>query len=191
MERKVQSEDAPSLPLELAIALLKDSEGQINIDLPVNGNMDNPEFSYGSVIWGAVGNMITGIVTAPFRFLGAMLGIDGDALKSIDFDKGSYEIISTEHEKLKNLQKILEKRPAIKITIIGGYDEVYDIQALQKQKFVLIIEEGLKKVKVDKKVTKTDTYGIVLKKTIFCKIYSKKSMRRKKKICKLTKKVKK
>ncbi len=160
----VKSPDAVSLPLELAIALLKDSNGQIDIDMPVSGNMDNPDFSYGGVIWGAVGNMITGIVTAPFRFLGAILGIDGDALKSIDFDKGSSAIISTEHEKLSNLHKILSKRPSIKLTIQGGYDEVYDVQALQKKKLISLISEELKKVKTDKKATKTDTYGIVLKK---------------------------
>lgn len=176
----VESEDAVSLPLELAIALLKDSEGQIDINMPVSGDMDNPEFSYGSVIWGAVGNMITGIITAPFRFLGAMLGVDGDELKSIDFDKGSYDIISTEHEKLANLQKILEKRPAIKLTVIGGYDEVYDIQALQKQKFTLIIKEELKKVKTDKKATKTDTYGIVLQKLYSAKFTPKEYEKKKK-----------
>lgn len=160
----VESKDAVSLPLGLAIALLKDSEDQIDINMPVSGNMDNPEFSYGSVIWGALGNMITGIVTAPFKFLGSMLGIDGDELKSIDFDKGSFEVISTEHEKLKNLQKILEKRPGIKLTITGGYDETYDVQAIQEQKLSVVIEKELKKIKVDKKATKTDTYGIVLKK---------------------------
>ena len=160
----VKSPDAVSLPLELAIALLKDSNGQIDIDMPVSGNIDNPDFSYSGVIWGAIGNMITGIVTAPFRFLGAILGIDGDALKSIDFDKGSSAIISTEHEKLSNLHKILSKRPSIKLTIQGGYDEIYDVQALQKKKLITLISEELKKVKKDKKATKTDTYGIVLKK---------------------------
>jgi len=175
----VESEDAVSLPLGLAIALLKDSKGQIDIDMPVAGDMDNPEFSYGSVIWGAVGNMITGIVTAPFRFLGSMLGVDGDELKSIDFDKGTSNIITTEHEKLGNLQKILAKRPAIKLTVIGGYDEVYDVQAMQKQKFIAIVTKELKKVKVDKNATKTDTYGIVLKK-LYAKKFTLKKYEKKK-----------
>lgn len=159
----VESPDAVSLPLELAIALLKDSNGQIDIDLPVTGDMNNPKFSYGGVIWGAIGNMITGIVTAPFRFLGSMLGIDGDELKSIDFDKGSYLVISTEHEKLNNLQKILEKRPAIKLSITPGYDSMFDVAQLQNQEFDVTIKTELPKTKVDANSTKEDIYGIALK----------------------------
>jgi hypothetical protein len=165
---KVDSPDAPSLPLELAIALLKDSNGQIDIDMPVSGDLNNPEFSYGGVIWRAVGNMITGIVTAPFRFLGSMLGVDGDDLKAIDFDKGSTKVIITENEKLDNLGKILSKRPAIKLSITGGYDEVFDKYELQKQKFKTIIN---KKLREKKKDAQNDIYGSALK-DIYVKNFS-------------------
>ncbi len=160
---KIQSPDAVNLPLGLAIALLKDSQGQIDIDLPVKGDMNNPEFSYGGVIWRAVGNMITGIVTAPFKFLGAMIGIEGDELKSIDFDKGSYLVISTEHEKLENLQKILSKRPNIKLELAGGYDIDFDTHELQKQKFKTIINAELYNMKLDTNSSKNDVYGTALK----------------------------
>lgn len=158
----VDSPDATSLPLELAIALLKDADGQIDIDMPVKGDMNNPDFSYGGVIWGAVGNMITGIVTAPFRMLGNMLGIDGDELKAIDFDKGSALIISTEHEKLNNIQKILEKRPQLKIDVIGGFDNIYDVKQLQDNKFIEIIKKELE-LKEKAKTDKTNVYGVILK----------------------------
>jgi len=164
----VDSPDATSLPLELAIALLKDSDGQIDIDMPVIGNISDPDFSYGSVVWGAIGNMITGIVTAPFRMLGNMLGISGDELKSVDFDKGSSKVIATEHEKLDNLSKILAKRPAIKLHISGGYDEIFDKYELQKQKFKSLINKELKK---DKKDGDTDIYGSALK-NIYVKDFS-------------------
>ena len=157
---KVESPDAPSLPLELAIALLKDSNGQIDIDMPVTGDLNNPKFSYGSVIWRAVGNLITGIVTAPFRFLGSMLGVNGDELKAIDFDKGSFALISTEYEKLDNLNKILSKRPGIKLSIAGGYDEKIDTYELQKQKFKTLVNKELAK---DINSTKKDVYGTALK----------------------------
>jgi len=162
----INSPDAVSLPLGLAIALLKDSNDQIDIDLPVSGNMNSLDFSYSSVVWGAIGHMITGIVTSPFKFLGSMLGVDGDELKSIDFDKGSALVITTEHEKLKNLQKILEKRPSIKIKLTAGYDKVFDVKELQKQDFIAIIKSRLAKLKKNKK---DDNYGIVLK-----ELYSKK-----------------
>ena len=161
--QKVESPDAVNLPLAFAIALLKDSDGQIDIDLPVTGDMNNPKFSYGSVIWRAVGNMITGIVTAPFKFLGSMIGVDGEELKSIDFDKGSYLVISTEHEKLENLQKILAKRPNIKLEISGGFDAFFDTQELQKQQFKTIINKELYTMKTDSNESKNDIYGSALK----------------------------
>jgi len=159
----VNSENATSLPLELAIALLKDADGQIDIDMPVKGDINNPDFSYSSVVWKALGNMITGIVTAPFKMLGNMLGVDGDELKSIDFDKGSALLISTEQEKLINIEKILTKRPKLKITITGGYDDIYDVKQLQKDEFVKIIKKELKS-KNNAKKDQTNLYGDILKK---------------------------
>ena len=164
----VDSPDATSLPLGLAIALLKDSDGQIDIDMPVRGNVNDPDFSYGGVVWGAIGNMITGIVTAPFRILGEMLGVSEEELKSVDFDKGSPKIIPTEHEKLENLSKILAKRPAIKLSISGGYDEVFDKYELQKQKFKTLINKELSESKKD---TDSDVYGSALK-NIYVKDFS-------------------
>jgi len=163
----VDSPDATSLPLELAIALLKDSDGQIDIDMPVQGDINSPDFSYGGVVWGAIGNMITGIVTAPFRILGEMLGVSEDELKSIDFDKGSSKLITTEYEKLDNLSKILSKRPGIKLSISGGYDEIFDKYELQKQKFKTIINKELRK----SKKTDKDIYGSALK-SIYVKNFS-------------------
>ncbi len=159
----VKSKDALSLPLGLAIALLKDSNNQINIDLPVAGDMNNPDFSYGGVVWGAIGHMITGIVTAPFRFLGSLLGIKGDDLKAIDFKGGSFIIISTEQEKLTNLEKIMGKRPNIKLEVNGGYDEIVDTKALQKEQFITLVKSKFAKIKKDTNSSKSDRYGTILK----------------------------
>ena len=74
---KVKSPEAVDLPLDLAIALLEDSNGVIDLGLPVSGNLDSPEFSYGALIWKAVVNLLTKIVTSPFRALGALLPGDG------------------------------------------------------------------------------------------------------------------
>ncbi|MDX1808447.1 MAG: DUF748 domain-containing protein [Sulfurospirillaceae bacterium] len=160
---QVKSKEALNLPLNLAIALLKDSKGQIDINLPVSGDMNSPDFSYGGVVWRAIGNMITGIVTAPFRFLGSLLGIKGEDLKTIDFAKGSAIVISTEYEKLDNLKKILQKRPNIKLKLSGGYDEVFDVQELQKKQFDIVLQNEMKIVKKDQNATKEDLFGLALK----------------------------
>ncbi len=169
----VESKDAVHLPLKLALALLKDSNNQIDIDLPVSGDMNNPDFSYGSIVWKAVGNMITGIVTAPFKFLGSLLGIKGEDLKAIDFEAGSHKIISSEVEKLENLNKILGKRPNIKLEIAGGYSMIADTKELQKQKLEQIIKIELKKLKKDTNSTQSDDYSKVLQK-LYVKTFSNK-----------------
>ena len=71
---KVDSPGAMDLPLGLAIALLKDSDGKIDIALPVSGNLDDPKFDYGLIIRKAIVNLITGIITAPFRLIGRLFG---------------------------------------------------------------------------------------------------------------------
>ena len=86
---RVDSPDALKLPLQLAIAILKDSDGRIDLGLPVSGDLSDPQFSYGAIIWKAIGNLLTKIVTAPFRALGALLGVSGEKLEAIDFDAGS------------------------------------------------------------------------------------------------------
>ena len=86
---RVESPDAVSLPLDLAIALLSDSNGVIDLAVPVHGNLDDPEFSYGHVIWQAFFNLITKIVTSPFRALGRLFGGGDEQVDAIGFNPGS------------------------------------------------------------------------------------------------------
>ncbi len=143
----VESKDAINLPLGLAIALLEDSDGVIDLELPVSGDMNNPEFSYGHIIFQAFVNLITKAVTAPFSLLGSMLGIDGDALEHVEFEPGSSAILPPEQEKLDKLAKALIKRPKLKLVLHGSYNESYDSAALKEAKLlaqalVLATEEG-------------------------------------------------
>jgi hypothetical protein len=119
------------IPLELALAVLKDSDGRIDLGLPVSGDLDDPQFSYGAVIWKAIANVLTKIVTAPFRALGAMLGVGGDKLEAIDFDPGSSVLHPPEREKLKQVAQILSKRDSLKLSIPGQYSPAADGAALR------------------------------------------------------------
>jgi hypothetical protein len=127
----VDSPDAVQLPLQLAIALLKDSHGKIDIDLPVRGDLNDPQFAYGSLIFKAIGNLIAGIVTSPFRFLGNMLGIDGEELKSINFELGFATLLPPAIEKIANYTKILSERPGINLKITPTYNQEADSYALK------------------------------------------------------------
>lgn len=129
---RVDSPDAMKLPLDLAIALLEDSNGIIDLDLPVSGSLDDPQFSYGKIIWKAIVNVLTKLVTAPFRALGKLLGVSSEKLESVDFDPGSSALLPPEQEKLKTLAEALAKRPALTLTLAPGYDPEADRRALQE-----------------------------------------------------------
>jgi hypothetical protein len=128
---RVDSPDALKIPLQLAIAILKDSDGRIDLGLPVSGDLNDPKFSYGAIIWKAITNVLTKMVTAPFRALGAMLGVSGEKLEAIDFDPGSGALHPPEREKLKQVAQILSKREALKLSIPGQYSPAADGAALR------------------------------------------------------------
>lgn len=130
---RVDSPDAMKLPLDLAIALLEDSNGIIDLDLPVSGSLDDPQFSYGKIVWKAIVNVLTSLVTAPFRALGKLLGVSSEKIEAVTFDPGSSVLLPPEQEKLKVLGEAMAKRPALTLTIDPGYDPAADRRALQVQ----------------------------------------------------------
>ena len=130
---RVESPGATKLPLDLAIAILSDADGRIDIALPVRGNVDNPEFNYGAVVWKALVTVITRVATAPFRALGSLFGggTDGQKLEAIEFEPGRDVVLPPEREKLKHVAAVLGKRPQLKLTVHGGYDAKLDGEALR------------------------------------------------------------
>jgi hypothetical protein len=120
-----------SLPLDLAIALLEDSDGLIDLDLPISGSLDDPQFSYGKIIWKAVVNVLTKIVTSPFRALGKLLGADSEKMQDVGFDPGRDELAPQEQEKLKTIAEAMSKRPSLTLNLAPAFDPVVDKAALQ------------------------------------------------------------
>jgi hypothetical protein len=114
---RVESPDAVKLPLELGIALLKDADGKIDLGLPVSGSLDDPEFSIGGIVWKAFVGLLTKVVTAPFRALGALLGVEGKELEAVAFDPGSDVLLGPEKAKLEKVAIALEKRPQLKLGV--------------------------------------------------------------------------
>jgi uncharacterized protein involved in outer membrane biogenesis len=128
---KVDSPDAASLPLGLAIALLKDSEGVIDVDLPVEGDVNDPEFKIGGVVWKAIAGLITKVVSAPFRLLGNLIGIESEDLGTFQFLAGRTDLTPPELEKIGQLRQALEQRPELIVEISGVYDTDIDTPVLQ------------------------------------------------------------
>jgi hypothetical protein len=130
----VDSPDAASLPLGLAVALLKDANGVIDIDLPVEGDINDPEFRIGGVIWQAISGLITKVVSAPFRLLGSLVGIESEDLGQFQFLAGRYDLTPPEREKILQLRQALQQRPELTIAVAGAYDPAVDTPALQYQR---------------------------------------------------------
>lgn len=128
---KIESKEAANLPLDLAIALLEDSHGVIDLDLPVSGSLEDPKFSLGSLVWKALSNVIGKIVTAPFAALGKLFG-SNEKLEAIGFDPGESTLLPPELEKLHAVSRILVKRPQLTLAIEPGYDVLQDTRAIKE-----------------------------------------------------------
>jgi hypothetical protein len=130
---RVAAPGALDLPLDLAVALLSDSNGRIDLAVPVSGDVNDPQFSYGQVIWQAIANLITRIVTAPFRALASLFGGSAaETLESIEFDPGAATLLPPEREKLKRVAEGLAKRPQLRLVAEGQYGPA-DRAALQRR----------------------------------------------------------
>jgi outer membrane protein OmpA-like peptidoglycan-associated protein len=126
---RVESPDATHLPVSLAIALLKNRQGQIELDLPVAGSMDDPQFSLGQVIGQAVWNLVTKVVTSPWTFLQTVFG-GSEALSQAVFAPGSVELDAATRQTLDQLARAMHERPALTLEVRGVVDAARDTPAM-------------------------------------------------------------
>ena len=126
---KVDSPDAVSLPLKLAIALLKDRNGVIELSLPVSGTLDDPKFRIGPIIWKAFVGLLVKIATAPFALLGKLVG-GGEEMNRVDFDAGSASLDAVAKSRMAALVKSLQERPQLKLDVPISYSPALDTPAL-------------------------------------------------------------
>ena len=129
----VDSPDAMGLPVRLAIALLKDSRGVIDLDLPVKGSLDDPQFSYGKIVWKAFVSLITKAVTAPFAALGNLFG-GGPDLEKVAFAPGSTVPDPTQQAQLDTIAKGLAAKPELRLDVPGATDVKLDGEAIARRK---------------------------------------------------------
>ena len=117
---KVDSADAVDLPIRLAIALLKDTDGKISIELPVTGDLNNPQFSVMPIVWQTLRNLVVRAATAPFKFIGGLVtGGGAQDLGNVSFAAGSSALSKDAESALDSLAKALKERPALRLEIEG------------------------------------------------------------------------
>jgi hypothetical protein len=139
----VESPDATSLPVRLGVALLKDSAGQIVIDVPVSGNIDDPEIRLRKAIMRVIGNLLTKAATSPFSLLGSLLGGGGEELAFQEFSPGLSGLRPEETPKLESVVKMLNQRPALGLALEGSYDAAADTPALQRLKLADVVRRRI------------------------------------------------
>lgn len=146
---KVESPNATKLPVKLAIALLKDRKGEINLDIPVSGSLDDPKFSVWGIILKIIVNLLAKAATSPFALLGAVFG-GGEELSYIEFDDGVATITEPNLKKIDTLIKTLSDRPALKLDIEGHVDLDRDREGLKQ----LLFQRKLKAQKLKEMLKK-------------------------------------
>ncbi len=164
----VDSPTATKLPVLLAVALLKDRQGVIHLDLPIQGSLDDPKFSVGHVIIQIIVNLLTKIVTAPFAVLGAMVGgAGGEQLAYVEFVPGRAELSAESETKLRTLAKALADRPSLELDAAGraspdadrdGLKRVALDHAMRLQKEKALVAKGESAPSVDTIKIEADEY---------------------------------
>jgi hypothetical protein len=128
-----QSPEATGLPVRLGVALLKDIDGNIVIDLPIRGSLDDPEFKIERVVLRVIVNLLMKATTSPFSLIGAAFGGGGDELAYQDFSPGVAQPLEAELKKTVTLRKALKGRPALNLDITGSYDAESDQAAVRER----------------------------------------------------------
>jgi hypothetical protein len=116
--------------LGLAIALLEDADDTIDVTINIAGNVDSPEFSAGGLVWQAISNVLTNVATAPFRALGALLGMGGN--DGVNAVLGEEVFLPPDQDRLEKFGEFLAKRPNATIELSGTYDPSLDKEALAR-----------------------------------------------------------
>jgi hypothetical protein len=139
---KTESKDAVSLPVKLAVALLKDRDGVIDLNLPVTGSLDDPKFKLGPIIWKVFVNILEKAVTAPFALLGSLFG-GGPDLQFVDFEPGAAGLDPVGVAKAQSIVKALDARPQLKIEIPIAVVGELDRPSLIEAKYQRQLQEAL------------------------------------------------
>jgi hypothetical protein len=127
------STNATHLPVKLGVALLKDRQGNINLDVPLSGSLDDPKFRVMPIVMQVLVNILEKAATSPFTLLGSMFG-GGEELSYVDFPPGLADIPAPEQAKIEKLAKALYERPGLHVEISATADPVTDSPALARLK---------------------------------------------------------
>lgn len=142
---RIEGVGVSHLPVKLAVALLKDTDGNIDLNIPVSGSLDDPQFSMGSLVWHAFVNLITRAVTSPFRLLASIGGGNKPDLGYVEFAPGSAVLDAEAQSRLGQLVAFLQSKPSLTLDISGRVDPGVDENGLRK----VMVDDLVRQAKAD------------------------------------------
>jgi len=160
---RVANSTAANLPVRLAVSILKDSKGRIDLRIPVSGSLSDPQFSVGAIVWHALANVLLKAITSPFSLLASAVsgvaggGGGGQGLNYIEFDPGFAYLSPASENTLNTLAKALTERPVLKLQITGRVDPKVDKDALRQG----MLDRAIRQEKVKDQDLKVDDLGNV------------------------------
>jgi hypothetical protein len=136
---RVESRDATTLPVRLAVALLKNARGEIAVDIPVSGSLADPQFSLSGVILDALVNLIVKATTSPFRLIAAAFGVEED-LDYVEFPPGLATLTPESQQKLAIIAQALQDRPTLRLDISSRVDPELDRDGLREARLTSLVK---------------------------------------------------
>lgn len=159
---RVESPDAVKAPVGLAVSLLTDRKGRINLDIPVSGSLDDPTFDVWSIIWHVIVNLVTKAATSPFTLLSAITG-GGEELSFVEFDYGTATLSEANLKKISALTKALQERPQLEMDIMGSVDPENDRDGIKKVRLNRLLKTQKLKGMADKGEAVTPIEQVLIK----------------------------
>lgn len=140
---KIDEDAIPDWPLNLAIALLEDNDGVIELSLQVTGEVDDPDFDFTALILQALGRAVTTVIETPFALLASALGIDSADLVEIEFAQGRTDLSPPQRQRVEELRKALSQRPTLVLEFAGPFSRTFDGPTLKHHKAVEALRQSL------------------------------------------------
>src|SRR5207244_982337 len=142
---RIENATAHNLPIRLAVAVLKDSQGRIDLKIPISGSLADPQFSLGRVMWQGLLNVIVKAAASPFTVLASAIGGGNQNLSYLVFAPGYSTLTPGNMNKLATLATALKRHPGLKLEIRGRVDPRVDRQGLREA----MLERAIKKQKAE------------------------------------------
>gem|GEM_PF-2849144 len=131
---KLKTSSGNSLPMKFAVALIRDVNGNVDLDIPIEGQLDDPKYKLGKIIWQVIKNIVVKAASAPFRLLADAFNVDENDLKTIYFNSGQTNLEKRQIKSLNSISRVLSKKPEITVDLFHLYNREYELDALAIRK---------------------------------------------------------